>query len=224
MAVWSCLILLLSVHLAMNRAAVRAVSLHTLNRQRTNIVFSEYLSKRKVLGPKDVSAQERIFEWDGVLRWGGQAPIGRGKVAVSLEDLLKPLLEAQTVTGSLRVKSSALSRLVEIFADDEYLLWYDCRYRIAYILLKSQASAQDQIKAWAHALWIAHSLRGCVATSAAPLEVLGAIEKVRKDLSSIWVGCMEQMKGAGWDINVANIETASGLRIRLDNFGYDNKQ
>ena len=207
----------------MNRAAVREVSLHTLNRQRTNIVFSEYLSNRKILSPEDVSARERIFEWDGVLRWRDQAPIGRAKVAVSLEDLLKPLLEAQTVTGSLLGRSDALPKLMGIFADDEYLLWFDCRHQIAYILLKSQASAQDQIRAWVHALWIAHSLRGYVATSAAPVEVLDTVENVRKDLSSLWVSCMEQMKAAGWDINVANIETASGLRIRLDDLGHGNK-
>lgn len=34
LATWSCLVLLLSIHLAMNRAAVKSVSMHSLNRQR----------------------------------------------------------------------------------------------------------------------------------------------------------------------------------------------
>ena len=203
----------------MNRAAVRSVSLHTLNRQRANIFFSEYLTNRKVLSPKCVSAQERIFEWDGTLRWRRQGPIGKAKVGVSLQAFLKPLAKAQTITGALHDDNLLLAKLVETFADDGYILWLDCPHRVVSIVLKSQASPQDHIKAWAHALWLAHRYREHVAISATPEEVLSAVKEVRKELLDVWVACMEQMNAAGWDTDIANIETASGLRIRLDTFG-----
>ena len=219
LATWSCLILLLSIHLAMNRAAVRSVSLHTINRQRANIVFSEYFINRKVLSPGDVSALERIFEWDGILRWRGQAPIGKARVGVSLQALLKPLADVQTTTGALHDDNLFLSKLVGTFADDGYLLWFDCTHRVASIVMKTQASPQDHIKAWAHALWLGRRFQGHVATSATPEQVLSAVEEVRKELSKTWAGCMEQMKAAGWDIDIASIETTSGLRVHLDAFG-----
>ena len=44
MATWATLIALLSIHLGTNYAAVKAVSMNSLNRQRANIVFGHMLS------------------------------------------------------------------------------------------------------------------------------------------------------------------------------------
>lgn len=94
-ATWTALILLLTTHLGMNYCAVRSVHMTSLNRQRTNIVFStliesdseaielgapdifrrpEAQSAKKIsqwtlLSPKQAARYERIFERDGVLRW-----------------------------------------------------------------------------------------------------------------------------------------------------------
>ncbi|TKA67954.1 hypothetical protein B0A49_07548 [Cryomyces minteri] len=68
LATWSTLLLLLSIHLATNHAAVRAVSMRTLNRQRANLVFSHLIEDDEVLTPEEVSKKERIFDWDGVLK------------------------------------------------------------------------------------------------------------------------------------------------------------
>ena len=200
----------------MNHAAVRSVSLRTLNRQRANIVFSEYLDSKRVPTPRDVSAQERIFEWDGALRWRGCSPIGKAKVGVSLQDLLKPWAEAHAVTSALRDDNFLLPRLLDIFRDEGYLLWYDCPNRVAWVVLKSSASPQDQVKAWTHALLMAHRLKNQrLATSASPDKVLEVLQGVRVELSSMWATYMEQVDLAGWDLNIANIETSSGLRLYL---------
>ena len=215
MATWSCLILLLSIHLAINRAAVRAVAMHTLNRQRANIVFSEYVSKGKVLSPADVSARERIFERDGVLRWNKQSPIGKAVIGGSLEDLVKSVAGPPTVTGAVR-DNNVLTKIAQVFSNDTYIIWFTVHNRTAHIILKREASPQDQIKAWAIALWTAYRLlRDPLPTSAACDDVLKLLMEVRSDLDGTWDAFMEQMRTQGWDTTISNIETTSGLRIKL---------
>lgn len=96
-ATWISLVLLLTVHLSLNYAAVRSVQMTSLNRQRTNIVFStlfgsdpdvdirsfsnshQVKERQKgmsfdqtswlILSPAEVAKQEQIFETDGILRW-----------------------------------------------------------------------------------------------------------------------------------------------------------
>ncbi|KAI9039106.1 RUS1 family protein [Aspergillus affinis] len=101
-ATWISLVLLLTLHLSLNYAAVRSVQMTSLNRQRTNIVFStlfesdpdvdfkgfsdsRQVKQRQrgmgfdqtswlVLSPAEVTMQERIFETDGILRWSSTRP------------------------------------------------------------------------------------------------------------------------------------------------------
>ena len=87
-ATWTAMIALLAIHLSMNYLAVRSVSMRTLNRQRANLVFSNYLDQliefdgqTKGSGnitfpsPEEISIQEKIFARDGVICWkGGQSP------------------------------------------------------------------------------------------------------------------------------------------------------
>ena len=210
----------------MNRAAVRAVSMTSLNRQRANLVASEYLSKEKVLTPQDVSARERIFEWDGVLRWKGGAPIGRAKVGGSIGDLLlKPQAQAQahqatattatTVTGAIR-DGNLLSELLGAYREEKYVMWYHVKTRMAQICLKDQSSPQDQIKAWIHALWTAYRLQqDPLPVAASTGEQLRFLKEVLDDLNGSWDVMMERLGSAGWDVKVSNIETVSGVRYHL---------
>ncbi|KAH1278037.1 hypothetical protein KXW98_004520 [Aspergillus fumigatus] len=54
-ATWTSLVFLLTVHLAMNYAAVRSVQMTSLNRQRANIVFSTLLESDPALDPHRLS-------------------------------------------------------------------------------------------------------------------------------------------------------------------------
>ena len=175
----------------------------------------------KVPTPRDVSARERIFERDGVLRWNGQSPIGSAVMGGSLNDLLKCSVGAATVTGAIR-DSSLLEKIVGIFQDDTYILWYNVPYRTAHIVLKSQASPADQIKAWAIALWTAYRLhQEPLPTSATSDKVLSLVRKVRSDLEDTWEAFLEQMNAQDWDMSVSNLETNSGLRIKFqDDLGH----
>lgn len=218
LATWSSLILLLSIHIAMNHAAVRAVSMHTLNRQRANIVLSNFLAHDKVLTPEEVSRQERIFESDGVLRWKGSKRIlGHAKIGVTLISLAT-LASGHSVTGSIRIRTLVdMASLVEVYRHEEYMLWYEARSRTAYIVLKEGASSTSQLKAWTQALWIAHRHAAIQATGDALDEMATSrlTEATLKDLSSQWRGCLERLKKSGWDTEVASLETSSGTRIRI---------
>lgn len=216
MTTWSCLILLLSIHLAMNRAAVRAVSMHTLNRQRANIVFSTFLDEGTVLSPKEVSLQERIFEWDGVLRWRHSSPLATAKIGHPLKDLLASLAPAHEKTGSIRDAEAKMMRLIRLYSQEEFLLWYDAPQRVGHIALKEGAAAKSQLKAWALMLWITHRHRmdgNSEATSASFESTLDLQRSSLQDLSSRWADCIQRLRTAGWDIDVASLETISGSRI-----------
>ena len=212
---WSCLIVLLSIHLAMNYAAVRAVSLHSLNRQRANLVLSNLLEDNRVMTPVEVSFQERIFEWDGVLRWRGSLPFAKATIGVSLHSLLKTLAP-HTVTGAIRDGNLIFERLVRIYSHEEFLVWYDSPKRTAYIVLKGQASAKAQLKAWALAIWGAHRFEKQYATGANTEHLLQLLEMTLRNISDQWDDSMERIRAVGWDIDIANLETSSGLRISVN--------
>ena len=200
----------------MNHAAVKAVSMDTLNRQRANIVFSTLLDNSKILTPENVSRRELIFERDGVLRWGIQS-IGRAKIGVSLQTLLTSFGPAHSMTSSYRNGSIELERLLEVFRLEDYLLWFDSSHRAAYIVLKEGASASSQLKAWAHSLWAARRYQIDHATGAESSEqgTLQLLTSTLGELSSRWETDMDSLTAAGWDIGTASLETTSATRISL---------
>ncbi|EDU47148.1 hypothetical protein PTRG_04310 [Pyrenophora tritici-repentis Pt-1C-BFP] len=118
LATWGTLILLLTIHLATNYAAVRAVNMHCLNRQRANILFSNMFQHGLVLSPRDVSQRERVFERGGVLRWSDDKVLGRCSIGVPLQRLLNRLGTPHQQTGSLTLKSMQISDLLEVFANE----------------------------------------------------------------------------------------------------------
>ncbi|MCJ1286997.1 hypothetical protein MMC26_006344 [Xylographa opegraphella] len=216
-ATWSWLILLLSIHLAMNHAAVRAVSMHTLNRQRANIVLSTMLDQRKVLTPGEVSLQERIFERDGVLRWCGTRIIGKAVIGVSLKGVIGFLGQPHRVTSSVRSPSISLERLVSIFQEEEYLLWYERSRHLALIVVKSKASPQSQLKAWSHALLMAQLQasedRAGANAKSMDEETLRRLQETLKQISIRWGQSLVALEASGWDLNTASLETSSSSRI-----------
>lgn len=221
MATWTLLILLLSIHLAMNHAAVRAVSMHTLNRQRANLVLSAYFEDHQALTPFEVSRQERIFEWGGRLRWKGSSPLAKAKIGGPLKGIIHSLGRSYGVTGATRDPESVLTKLVEIYAREDYLLWYNWSDRIIYIVLKDHVPPRCQLKAWAQGLVLVHRLHSADFATSAVVETDKTLELVESsllDVSKEWIRCTERLKAAGWDIDVASLETASGTRIRVDQY------
>ncbi|KAI1760490.1 vitamin B6 photo-protection and homoeostasis-domain-containing protein [Hypoxylon sp. FL1150] len=61
LAVWTCMVILVGIHLWTNYKAVTSVQMRTLNKQRLNIVAEAYLADRSILTPKQVAAREGIL-------------------------------------------------------------------------------------------------------------------------------------------------------------------
>lgn len=230
-ATWTTLLLLLSVHLATNYAAVRAVSMRSLNRQRANIVFSRLIAQDRALTPDAVSKRERIFEKDGVLRWYDDRVLGRCSIGVKLETLCRCLGSRHQRTRSIDLQTADLSALVEIFQNERYLLWYDVAKRHALVVLKQGSTSECQLKAWMHALLLAqrHAQQqragntgktGLIAQEAANSNTeqttngarLAELASTLDTVSETFPEHARRLRAVGWDTSIAALETRSGTR------------
>lgn len=222
MATWSALIALLSIHLATNYSAVRAVSMRCLNRQRANIVFGNIMQHGNVLNPSEVSKRERVFEHDGILRWVDDTKLGHCKIGVTLEVLLSRVGRQDTRTGSLKMKGVNLADLTDVFVDQAYILWYADSEKQAFVALKQHCTPRDQLQAWAHALLLAHTKE--TGTSERKPDdhgvfqaSLAEIRQTLSQISKIFDKHIDLLRLKGWDLDVAPLETQAGSRVQIDN-------
>jgi hypothetical protein len=228
LATWTTLLFLLLVHLATNYFAVTAVSMRTLNRQRANIMLSTLLESNKVLTPRDVSKSERVFEKDGVLRWADDHIIGHCRIGVSMSELLRALHgKKHEKTAALELRHVGLEELVAVYANEAYILWFASPTSQALIVLKENCSANDQLRAWMHALLLAQRQRQRqrvrVGRKPQPppdlndesrvglTELRATLEEVRR----IFDKFEEDFVEAGWDLKVAALETRTRTRAMV---------
>jgi len=199
--------------------------MRTLNRQRANILFSDLLIQARnssheeirekgipILSPEEVSVRERVFERDGVLRWNGADVLGFAKLGVPLKNLLDRFSVSDSTTGSYT--SPLASTLLNVFQEEEYIMWYDNSSTTFFIVLKSNADTAAQLKAWMHALYFAkfgkEEERG---TQEAVLQALYRTLGVLNVLIA-GVGSLEKLlEEKGWDVKTGALETRSGVRV-----------
>lgn len=217
MATWATLMGLLGMHLGTNYAAVKAVRLTSLNRQRANIVFGNILQDGKILSPKDVSERERVFESDGVLRWVDDSIIGSCRIGVSLQVLLRSFGAVHSRTKSLDLEMMRVAELLEIFVAEGYILWFSEIHAETLIVLKKDCTAIDQLKAWAHALLIAQRRRNTsdnfdASASGQLTELRHTLTKMREVFNQ-YVGPLQDK---GWSLSVAALQTRAGVRAVIE--------
>ena len=214
---WSCLVLLLAIHLKMNHAAVRSVRMNTLNRQRACICLSHLIDTKSVMTLDEVSKKERIFEQSSFIRWNGvQSPLAKVKVGVSLNEILGALGKSHNVTHSVQQDRVTLNDIVRIFANEEYLLWYDPPRKLILIAFKQSAKPASGLQAWAHAMVTARGLS--LLPKAEREDPSNVVKELASQLEAIRTGWNDDMKAlaaAGWDLDTASLETVSGTRIEL---------
>lgn len=199
-ATWTALIMLLSIHLAMNHAAVRAVTMRTLNRQRATIVFAQFMADGSILTPNQVSLRERIFERDGVLRNSQDLILGRCEIGISPSKLLAKIgLISSTASGSMHVSRDELARTFSRLKDDGYVL--HAANQEAWVVLSNDSSPRTQLKAWYHAL-----------LTLAMTKHDEAGEGKGMTLDSAWTLIERDLKLAGWDLETGALETHPGSR------------
>jgi hypothetical protein len=204
----------------MNYAAVKAVSMRCLNRQRANIVFSSILQDGVVLSPHEVSQRERIFERDGVLRWVDGRIVGYCRIGVSLEDLLSRIGQRHKRTGSLGLQTLKPSEITDTFVDEAYILWFASNDYESMIVLKEGCMPIDQLKAWAHALLLAQRLRGRMSSHkpAGDDDAISANNRLAltrstlKETNDMFTNATAVLGEKGWDLAIAALETRAGTR------------
>lgn len=216
LATWTWLIILLAIHLGTNYAAVRAVKMRTLNRQRANMVLSTLIDDDRVLAPEQVSRDERIFERDGVLRWNGSRPLGHAVIGVSVR-LLLASMDGPRSSNHLR---PSFGRVNNLFRGEDYILWYDLTRREGFILLQGTATARTQLKAWAHGLLVArwvglrHSSPGKKSLQVEPsLAIVDVLGETLKFLNGRFEQDVRRIQAAGWDVDTAALVTRPGYRL-----------
>ncbi|KAI1836838.1 hypothetical protein DTO006G1_5776 [Penicillium roqueforti] len=251
---WLLLLILLALHLSMNYAAVRAVQMTSLNRQRANIVFSALLDSDSSLAlaldpnhnvdptatttpekkntlltltPAQVAQHERIFHRDGALQWTQHTTtqhLGSAQIGVSMSTFL-----GNSGSGRTFPRTLPLPQLVTVFADEYYLLFLapggnpnsntNVTKWHASILLKPGCAVEHQLKAWAHALLAARvlALVGISTESSSADAVLAVVEKTLGLLNADarFQGYMMALRGVGWDVGIAALETRGGRRIDI---------
>lgn len=213
-ATWSTLIVLLSIHLATNYAAVKAVSMRCLNRQRANMVLSKLVQSGHILSPAEVSIKERIFERDGVLRWVDDSIIGHCKIGVSMSTLMDLIGVRHDKTGSLETRGVALSDLVHIYQDEAYIIYK--AQTDAVIVLKQDCTAVDQLKAWTQALLLAQRQADpsdCQLSHDTSGDLLAELRATLAQTQQIFDTYEVGLRSVGWDLDVAALETTLGRRI-----------
>jgi len=205
---WTALLLLIAVHLFLNYLGVRAVTMHTLNRQRANIVLQALHDSNTVLSPREVASRESIFEWDGALRWSGTV-IGYCRMGVSWG------IFAQKFCGH---RPTDQIEIVKLFQEEKYLLCYDNRQihdpPQIIVCLKEDAGQRDYLRAWAHALLLAKSLQPTQTSYSNKMQ--SSMEGVARLLEATNIN---RLREVGWDLDESALMTGTIFRIRMGSEG-----
>jgi Vitamin B6 photo-protection and homoeostasis len=218
-ATWTWLLMLLAVHLSTNYAAVRSVTMRTLNRQRANIVFSALMEGERLLTPEDASKQEFVFEKDGVLRWQGRKTLGTCEIGLAFRDMLQAIGgQVTSQTGSFKHLSISLSSLLDIFVTEQYILWFNPVTEKAVIALKDRATTISQLKAWSHALRVARicSKAKMRKMDLSPQAIVKILEDTQRTHNITFERHIKQLEDAGWNTSTAALETNPGRRICVE--------
>ena len=218
-ATWTWLLMLLAVHLSTNYAAVRSVTMRTLNRQRANIVFSALMEDEKMMTPEEAATQEFVFEKDGILRWQGRKALGTCHIGIAFGDMIQAIgADVSPRTGSLKKLPISLASLQDIFAPEDYMLWFNPVTENAVIALKDGATTTSQLKAWSHALRVARIC--CEAkrskTDLGPQAIVKMLGDTLVMHNKTFARYLKQLEDAGWNTSTAALETRPGRRIRLE--------
>jgi hypothetical protein len=191
--------------------------MRSLNRQRANIVFSSIVQHGSVLSPSEVSQRERIFEWDGVLRWYEFRHIMvHCRIGVHFNELLTTMGQRHPLTGSVNLRPTKLSEILDIFAKEAYILWFADYSNEAVIVLKEGCTPIDQLKAWTHVQLFATLGERLPALKAMPLMTRpDGMRLTLEEVNELFVKYVPLLEQKGWDLNIAALETRAGVRAQL---------
>lgn len=217
-AIWGWLFVLVAIHLVTNYAAVSAVIMRTLNRQRTNLAFLGFMENgmEKAPSPREVAKIESIFGWPGSLLSPTHFRGGCCEIGASLQELLTAI-DNQSRCGIKAAQdvSMTLRQLLVIFQNEEYVLW-PLDGKGSLIFLKDSAGSKTKLKAWFHALNLEHIRQHAVKGRAAEVGqsiilVKTSLEDSQRPFEVFWTS----LATAGWDLSTVTLEVKSGYRLQV---------
>jgi hypothetical protein len=210
------MVLLVFGHLWMNYLGVRSVKLHTLNRQRASILFSEYLKTGSILSPSQVATRESIVLWRPVVRNQHGDVVASIHFAKSYRDALKRYSGS---TGIIILENPAFKLFIPENIDGRTAIQ---------IMLHDGAVGSHAITAWFMAMeiaWLIDSKQGFgrelkhmfSSRSEAIADRTGKkpnsvdIYQERYSQSDL----MQKLEAVGWDTRNASFETGAPIRLRV---------
>lgn len=184
----------------------------SLNRQRTNLLYSHFRAKGAVLTPAQAVKMERIFAAGSYLYGIGRVPLGSCEIGVRADRLFR----VSSVNGLI---TPWTQRTIETFAGEKYILCFSTRARHAStyqeysICLAKGSTAFDHLKAWIHAMELAHLVK-----EAGPLQVqsdrsLDLLESSLRKVNDIFPALWQELTKAGWDVENTALLTRPTYRI-----------
>ncbi|KAK5116678.1 hypothetical protein LTR62_007352 [Meristemomyces frigidus] len=224
-ATWTTLMLLLAIHLETNRRAVRAVSMRTLNRQRATIVY-HHLRRGHVPSPKEVSAQELIFERDGILRSASGGMLGWCSMGAGLFLPLRGMASQESTTRALSMNSAWFEHVLLSLKEQRHALIMGESLTIPhlYVVFEKQALTSDLLVGWWHALAFAEesisSPKAGAASGMFPDDGSADLVSQRMAIAAQRSADLLQtfsagLLAAGWDLGTNALETRSSSRISV---------
>ena len=116
-------------------------------------------------------------------------------------------------SGSEKLTDNALEQVLRGHEEEQHVLFWSWRQKAAWILLKEGVTSEGQLKAWAHALYVA---RECARTeSGGDAPILKMIEEALAAVNRRWKRKVKALKAGGWEPDIASLETVPGTRIRV---------
>ena len=212
--IYTTLLVLVGLHLAINYIGVRGLVLRTLNGQRTWIAWSAYMHTQpgRAPTPDEVASLERIFERPGAFRDPRSGVLlGHCTIGSSFSEIL---------SGPIPL------RLLELFKDERYLLWFDRRCLLRpespsvegflrlHICLKDGYNTEDQLKAWIHAAELCRviSVRRNVSGVIDALEIL---EETHQKVVELIPDFVNKMRALGWNTHDCTLLSGSPVAVIL---------
>lgn len=212
-ATWCWMIVLLGLHLWFNWLAITSVRLRGLNLQRAGMVFNNLIRDVHLNDVDSIGKKERVFGRANTVRDDRGNLILTGEVGSEVADLTK-LMGSRKHSGSKSeiLEGNTLQRLLHVFAEEQYLLWLTAQDRKAIVLFKEGVSRDDQLKAWCHAIRVAHYMgRQDLQDS----DMLRMISDTLSINNSAWQDFRQRIADGGWDVTATVVESTPSTRLRL---------
>jgi hypothetical protein len=138
--------------------------------------------------------------------------------------LLGRIGEENTQTGSLTLRAIQISELLAVFTGEAYITCPAASAADISIVLKAGCGPNDQLKAWAHALLLAKRARDGKGhsgnkpnTALAPPKdrLIAELRQTLEDVRAMFDKYGDEMRGKGWDLDAAAMETRPGTRLQI---------